>query len=84
MYGTLTNTLISSNVRKTHNLDEHSILKHKYINKKSFTTSIGILVFVHVIVFYIFHLSTMPLYRLTKHMKNQKLNYHLLEYKPFK
>ena len=70
MYETLTNTLISSNVRKPHNLDKHLILKHKYMNKKSFTTYIEISNFVHVIVFYIFHSSTIPLYKLTKHMKN--------------
>ena len=83
MYGTLKNTLISSNVRKTHNLEKHSILKRKYMNKKKFHNFHWILV-KYCILLHIFQSSIMPLYRLTKHMKNQKLNYHLLEYKPFK
>ena len=60
--------------KKIHNLNKHSILKHKYMNKKSFTTFIGISVFVHVVVLHISYSSIMPLYRLTKHMKSHRLN----------
>ena len=68
--------------KKIHNLNKHSILKHKYMNKKKFYNFFWNFWF--LVEYFCSHSSTVPLYRLTKHMKNQKLNYHLLEYKPFK